>query len=80
MFPLGKTGGLIEAPVIGAIVRFCAPLFPLGKTGGLIEASHLFLLLFPGCLSFPLGKTGGLIEAVPASRSDDVIRRRVSAG
>ena len=37
MFPLGKTGGLIEANGVpggpGAADRF-----PLGKTGGLIEA------------------------------------------
>ena len=36
-FPLGKTGGLIEARRAS-----CVPLmpwsFPLGKTGGLIEA------------------------------------------
>ena len=37
-FPLGKTGGLIEARVVrvGLVARVNA--FPLGKTGGLIEA------------------------------------------
>ena len=37
-FPLGKTGGLIEAhrPLRRATAEKC--WFPLGKTGGLIEA------------------------------------------
>ena len=38
MFPLGKTGGLIEALVITLQDADSQPEFPLGKTGGLIEA------------------------------------------
>ena len=36
-FPLGKTGGLIEALIGDLVLRRLGP-FPLGKTGGLIEA------------------------------------------
>ena len=66
-FPLGKTGGLIEAEssraTTGSIMEQRA--FPLGKTGGLIEAAA-HLILPSGEVhraKFPLGKTGGLIEA-----------------
>ena len=38
-FPLGKTGGLIEARSSSARFGSTMPAFPLGKTGGLIEAS-----------------------------------------
>ena len=37
-FPLGKTGGLIEAPRHSGSAAVRYSLFPLGKTGGLIEA------------------------------------------
>ena len=37
-FPLGKTGGLIEAPLPGHAPGCRRQSFPLGKTGGLIEA------------------------------------------
>ena len=44
MFPLGKTGGLIEALRVPTwALPTWAPagvLFPLGKTGGLIEAQY----------------------------------------
>ena len=38
VFPLGKTGGLIEARQARTHRRRRSPAFPLGKTGGLIEA------------------------------------------
>ena len=38
MFPLGKTGGLIEALVFVHAHGVGQFAFPLGKTGGLIEA------------------------------------------
>ena len=38
-FPLGKTGGLIEAAASGYEYGGRRAQFPLGKTGGLIEAS-----------------------------------------
>ena len=38
-FPLGKTGGLIEAVLPGAARNGTPASFPLGKTGGLIEAT-----------------------------------------
>ena len=38
-FPLGKTGGLIEAVQRLVIVARGHRVFPLGKTGGLIEAA-----------------------------------------
>ena len=61
-FPLGKTGGLIEARIQELHLLSGITPFPLGKTGGLIEARAL-----PPDPSFrrwfPLGKTGGLIEA-----------------
>ena len=63
VFPLGKTGGLIEArrPHTG---RHHARLwFPLGKTGGLIEARSNGYDRSHARPVFPLGKTGGLIEA-----------------
>ena len=37
-FPLGKTGGLIEAARPAMMLWTWIPSFPLGKTGGLIEA------------------------------------------
>ena len=41
MFPLGKTGGLIEALAAAGCRRRRSRGFPLGKTGGLIEARGL---------------------------------------
>ena len=38
LFPLGKTGGLIEANNIKSSSSPDSIRFPLGKTGGLIEA------------------------------------------
>ena len=38
MFPLGKTGGLIEALLHSTTFIRVSCMFPLGKTGGLIEA------------------------------------------
>ena len=38
LFPLGKTGGLIEARQILPGLVHTGGRFPLGKTGGLIEA------------------------------------------
>ena len=38
MFPLGKTGGLIEAMPYPSRLSISRRVFPLGKTGGLIEA------------------------------------------
>ena len=61
-FPLGKTGGLIEARIPRR--RLLANrVFPLGKTGGLIEASGDVRASCQPRTRFPLGKTGGLIEA-----------------
>ena len=62
-FPLGKTGGLIEAPLHSPCCGVGWEWFPLGKTGGLIEAPRLAALVVAGLTEFPLGKTGGLIEA-----------------
>ena len=39
-FPLGKTGGLIEADYVRNASCSRRWVFPLGKTGGLIEAGH----------------------------------------
>ena len=39
-FPLGKTGGLIEARNGSAVLPCRHAWFPLGKTGGLIEAYY----------------------------------------
>ena len=38
-FPLGKTGGLIEASDPSVALHVYTLQFPLGKTGGLIEAA-----------------------------------------
>ena len=38
VFPLGKTGGLIEATAFLRSAGTEYESFPLGKTGGLIEA------------------------------------------
>ena len=65
MFPLGKTGGLIEAIRNLGNHGSAFATFPLGKTGGLIEAvkkKEFYFLI----KKFPLGKTGGLIEATRA--------------
>ena len=43
-FPLGKTGGLIEAGY-RARVPVLYTMFPLGKTGGLIEAQNCIQIL-----------------------------------
>ena len=61
-FPLGKTGGLIEAPC-PTNNRNWQYEFPLGKTGGLIEAHDSANPIVGNVAGFPLGKTGGLIEA-----------------
>ena len=64
MFPLGKTGGLIEAQRGRGFVVVDLPVFPLGKTGGLIEAEDRRpVIRTRSYMTFPLGKTGGLIEA-----------------
>ena len=39
-FPLGKTGGLIEAASGSVSSALVSTWFPLGKTGGLIEALY----------------------------------------
>ena len=41
LFPLGKTGGLIEASSARPVVGARSGAFPLGKTGGLIEAGRM---------------------------------------
>ena len=62
VFPLGKTGGLIEAmSALGVVTS--GYRFPLGKTGGLIEAVLFSSTSTHSKPVFPLGKTGGLIEA-----------------
>ena len=73
-FPLGKTGGLIEAQR-STLASYTNPSqFPLGKTGGLIEARVIFVQ-HRKHIKFPLGKTGGLIEA---GTTDELRRRRAS--
>ena len=62
-FPLGKTGGLIEAGTYSRYLAIKTPWFPLGKTGGLIEAGYGLSAIPSAMTKFPLGKTGGLIEA-----------------
>ena len=47
-FPLGKTGGLIEAPLHSSQWWMVPQWFPLGKTGGLIEAAIYGPVLYVG--------------------------------
>ena len=80
MFPLGKTGGLIEARARSATTAMTTGRFPLGKTGGLIEAERGRSRSTSARHVFPLGKTGGLIEASITPISCCVTWDRVSAG
>ena len=79
MFPLGKTGGLIEASMGFPPPRRTGTPFPLGKTGGLIEADPRGVeRVVPD--EFPLGKTGGLIEAAAYRAGERETSIAVSAG
>ena len=77
LFPPGKSGGLIEAPIAHRkVIQSTAGAFPPGKSGGLIEAryhaSHRRALLSG---AFPPGKSGGLIEAHFDARRCKLVQR-----
>ena len=76
-FPLGKTGGLIEAPVV-RIALAKALGFRWVKPAASLKHS-LFSGLRVPTQKFPLGKTGGLIEARTV-RGTEAPTHRVSAG
>ena len=63
-FPLGKTGGLIEAVRRGSSVAALVAGFRWVKPAASLK--HSPSLVSPPIVTsmFPLGKTGGLIEAV----------------
>ena len=62
LFPLGKTGGLIEAGTCLAAALVRRTEFPLGKPAASLKLGRAGPSL-RRYAAFPLGKTGGLIEA-----------------
>ena len=78
-FPLGKTGGLIEASSLKYSSDPCLLCFRWVKPAASLKQPHTGGMVNPERSGFPLGKTGGLIEAgwAVVGRAPG---RRVSAG
>ena len=80
MFPLGKTGGLIEAARLAGMVNGILAVFPLGKTGGLIEARYGEPLPDLGPPGFRWVKPAASLKHGRCGDSTGASRARVSAG
>ena len=69
LFPLGKTGGLIEAPNAMNAPSSYPPCFRWVKPAASLKRTIAGSSMLPVSTGFPLGKTGGLIEAWSARQS-----------